>query len=155
MRSTGRFQAAGVLVCGLLIASGCSSSPTAPSQSPAAASSIGSNAESQVIAQQASLSSEDLAARGWDCRQSPFNPSVVTCSPPNQVHPMLLTGPPPPTDRPASITLLVFVDGAYAGTNLLIRSDLYQGQECRSTSAPYRFIARIGYYECLHQSQAS
>ena len=25
---------------------------------------------------------------------------------------------------------------------------------CGSTDAPYTFIARIGYYECLHRSQA-
>jgi hypothetical protein len=61
---------------------------------------------------------------------------------------------PPPEDRPATLTLLVFEDGVFGGTNLLIRSDLYQGQECRSTGAPYRYIARIGYYECRHQSQA-
>jgi hypothetical protein len=46
--------------------------------------------------------------------------------------------------------LLVFDNGVFSGTDLLIRSDLYNGQECRATGAPYRFIARIGYNECLH-----
>jgi hypothetical protein len=62
---------------------------------------------------------------------------------------------PPSPDRPASITLLVFDNGVFLGTNLLIRSDPYHGQPCKSTGNPYRFIARIGYYECLHQSQAN
>jgi hypothetical protein len=70
------------------------------------------------------------------------------------MHPLLLPGPPPPADRPPTFTLLVFDNGVFIATDLLIRSDLYNGQECRATGAPYRFIARIGYYECLHQSQA-
>jgi hypothetical protein len=76
------------------------------------------------------------------------------CSRSRPSQPLSLPGPPPPVDRPETITLLVFDDGVFTGTNLLIRSDLYNGQECRDSGAPYRFIARIGYYECLHQSQA-
>jgi hypothetical protein len=155
MRLTLRFRAAvGVLLSGI-IASGCSSSPAAPSQSQAAASPTSSSAEPIVMAQAPGLSLEDLEARGWDCRPAPFNPIRVTCSHPNQLHPVGLPGPPPPPDRPASITLLVFDNGAFLGTSLLIRSDLYHGQQCRSTNGPYTFIARIGYYECLHRSQAS
>ena len=41
-------------------------------------------------------------------------------------------------------------NGVFIGTNLLIRSDFYRGQQCNATGAPYRFIPRIGYYECLH-----
>jgi hypothetical protein len=155
MPLTFRFHAAvGVLVAGI-IASGCSSSPTAPSQSQTAASPTWSDAGSQVIAQQGGLSLEDVEARGWDCHPAPGNPVMVTCSHPNQLHPILLPGPPPPEDRPAAITLLVFDSGAFIGTDILIRSDLYRDQPCKSTGGPYRFIGRIGYYECLHQSQAS
>jgi hypothetical protein len=74
----------------------------------------------------------------------------VTCSPPNQDHPILLPGPPPPPDRPATFTLLVFDGGLFIGTDLLIRADLYGGQPCRAFDGPYRFIPRIGYYECVH-----
>jgi hypothetical protein len=77
-------------------------------------------------------------------------PTRVTCSPPNQPHPITLPGPPPPPDRPATFTLLVFDNGVFYGTDLLIRSDLYAGQPCKSTGGPYRFIPRIGYYECVH-----
>ena len=97
------------------------------------------------------LSLEHLQASGWDCRQSPFNPMVTTCSHPNQIHPLGLSGPPPPPDRPASITLRVFNNGVFTATSLLIRSDLYNGQTCKTTGGPYTFIARIGYYECQHK----
>ena len=151
MRLRFRFQAAaGVLVCGI-VASGCSSSATAPSPSGAAASPSLSGNDSEL--QQPNVSIEHLESQGWDCRPSPINPNRVTCSHPNGPHPGGLPGPPPPPDRPASISLLVFDNGVFIGTNLLIRSDLYHGQPCHSTGNPYRFIARIGYYECLHQSQ--
>ena len=154
MRLTLRVGAAvGVLVLSI-IASGCSQSPSAPSPTQAAASATSSSADPIVIAQAPGLSIEDLEARGWDCRPAPFNPIRTTCSHPNQLHPVLLPGPPPPPDRPASITLVVFENGAFLGTSLLIRSDLYNGQPCRSTNGPYTFIARIGYYECQHRSQA-
>ena len=142
MRLRARFQAAaGVLVCSL-VASSCSSSPSAPSQT--SVSSVLS------LAQQGGLSLEDAVARGWDCRPAPFNPTRVTCSPPNQPHPVSLPGPPPPDDRPTTFTLLVFDNGVFVGTSLLIRSDLYSDQPCRSRGGLYSFIPRIGYYECLH-----
>ena len=147
MRLSVRFQAAaGVLICGL-IASGCSGSTTAPSPSRSAG-----GADTQVVIQQPNLSIEDLVSRGWDCRPAPFRPTVVTCSHPNEPHPVSLPGPPPPPDRPASIQLLVFENGVFVGTSVLIRSDLYHGQPCSSTGGPYTFIGRIGYYECRHQS---
>ena len=76
---------------------------------------------------------------------------MTTCSHPNQTHPVSLSGPPPPADRPASITLLVFDNGVFAGTSLLIRSDLYHGQHMQVDGWPLHFIGRIGYYECLHK----
>ena len=146
----------GTLLCGT-IAGACSPSPVGPSQFRTAAPTIVESvtvSESRITTQAAGLAPEDFAARGWDCRPSPSNPQIITCSPPNQVHPASLPGPPPPVDRPETIRLLVFVNGAFTGITLLIRSDLYNGQECPSTGAPYRFIARIGYYECRHESQA-
>ena len=150
MRLTLRFRSAvGVLLSGI-VASGCSQAPSAPSPSQAAASTTSSSAEPIVMAQAPGLSLEDVVARGWDCRPSPVNPSRLTCSHPNQLHPLAIPGPPPPPDRPAAITLLVFDSGVFDGTSVLIRSDLYNGQTCRSRGGPYSFIGRIGYYECLH-----
>jgi hypothetical protein len=146
----------GTLLCGT-IAGACSPSPVGPSQFRTAAPTIVESvtaSESRITTQAAGLAPEDLGARGWDCRPAPGFPTRLTCSPPNQMHPILLPGPPPPEDRPATLTLLVFENGVFVGTTLLIRSDLYHGQGCRATGAPYRYIARIGYYECRHQSQA-
>ena len=42
------------------------------------------------------------------------------------------------------------VSGEFLWTVKLIRADLYQGQPCGSGGEPYRFIALIGYYECVH-----
>jgi len=133
------WASAGALTCALTV-SACGQTSTAPSRT---------LAPSVADTTSASSSPEDFAARGWDCRPAPTNPIRVTCSPPNQGHPVLLPGPPPPADRPETFTLLVFDSGVFIGTDLLIRSDLYQGQPCHSSGGPYRFIARIGYYECL------
>ena len=143
--------AAGVLICGLVL-NACSRSPVAPSPGPAQPREAdpASILAAHGIAQTAGLSPDDVVARGWDCRPAPTIPNRVTCSPPNHDHPVLLPGPPPPADRPATFTLLVFDSGVFIGTDLLIREDLYRGQPCRAFNGPYRFIPRIGYYECLH-----
>ena len=154
MRPFAIHAAAGALLLGTLT-SACSRSPAAPS--PASAGRQPEEAmvpsEAAVTTQAAGLSAEDLAARGWDCRPAPI-PNRVGCSAPNQQHPASIPGPPPPDERPAAINLFVFDSGVFIGTNLLIRSDLYNGQPCRSTAGLYRFIPRIGYYECLHAVNA-
>jgi hypothetical protein len=140
------------LVFACALAGAACQTPTGPTASaanqPIALGTLGP-AQSQLAAEAVGLSPQDLAARGWDCRPTPI-PNRVSCSPPNQMHPLLLPGPPPPADRPPTFTLLVFDNGVFIGTDLLIRSDLYRGQQCNATGAPYRFISRIGYYECLH-----
>jgi hypothetical protein len=142
MRAIFPSRAAAVALALGIMATGCSQSPVAPSTLPAvtvptATSAANDSAASMAIGQ-ASLTAADLEARGWDCRPAPVNPIRVVCSRPNQIHPVLLPGPPPPEDRPASITLLVFDNGVFAGTSVLIRSDLYRGQPCRSTAVPTR-----------------
>ena len=146
-----RFGAAIGVAALSLIAFGCSRSPSAPSPAQAAAYPTSSSAEPTAMAQAQGLSLEDLVDRGWDCRRAPFNPIRVTCSHPNQLHPVGIPGPPPPPDRPAAITLLGFDNGVFIGTSVLIRADLYSGQACQSTGGLYNFIGRIGYYECLHK----
>ena len=159
MRAIFPTMAAAVALALGTVATGCSEPPVAPSTLPAVtaptATGAANGSAAAIAMAQASLTAADLEAQGWDCRPAPFNPIRVVCSRPNQLHPVLLPGPPPAEDRPASITLLVFDNGVFAGTSVLIRSDLYRGQPCSSTGDGYTFIARIGYYECLHQSQAS
>jgi hypothetical protein len=133
------------LACGIF-ATACESSvaPTAP-HPVTAPTATGS----------AMLTPAHLDDQGWDCRALPFNPALVTCSRPNQPHPLTIPGPPPPDDRPASVTLIAFENGVFIGTSVLIRSDLYNGQPCRSTGGAYTFIPRIGFYECLHRKNGS
>ena len=154
MRVICAIQGACILMCGI-VAAGCSQAPVVPSQfrAVAEASPLESSGDidARFTAQSADLSPADLTARGWDCRPAPTIPNRVTCIHPNAVHPVLFPGPPPPPDRPAAITLLVFDSDSFTGTDILIRSDLYNGQTCASTGQAYRFIARIGYYECLHE----
>jgi hypothetical protein len=140
-----------LLSAGALLSSACEA-PTRPTASTATRSAtLATLGElpSQLAAEAVGQSPQDFVARGWDCRPTPI-PNRVSCSPPNQMHPLLLPGPPPPADRPPTFSLLVFDNGMFIGTDLLIRSDLYRDQQCNATSALYRFISRIGYYECLH-----
>lgn len=90
----------------------------------------------------------ELTSRGWTCFTPPV-PNRIVCSRPNQGFPTV--GTPPPGDRPATFTFWLFDgSGAFTGTELLIRTDLYKGQRCESTGAPYVFVSFIGYYECVH-----
>jgi hypothetical protein len=96
----------------------------------------------------APLSPTDLENRGWTCFEPPLpGTNKILCSRPNQALPMLGS----PDDRPATLTFLVFDGtGSFVGTQLLLRTDLYNGQLCESTGALYEFRAAIGYYECVH-----
>ena len=92
-------------------------------------------------------SMDELVERGWECHPSRYLLEATACSAPSEGFPVAAT--PPPPDRRAAFTLLLFVDGRFAGTLLLIRSDLYQGQRCSSTGEPYAFNQSVGYYECF------
>ena len=93
------------------------------------------------------LNPTELTARGWTCFE-PI-PNRIVCSHPNQGLPPFAD--PPPPDRPASFSFLIFDDtGRFVGTEILLRTELYKGQICESTDRPYDFVAVIGYYECVH-----
>ena len=103
------------------------------------------NAIAQAVA--GHLTPTDLTNRGWGCFE-PI-PNRIVCSHPNQGFPTV--GTPPPGDRPASFTFLVFDETSrFVGTELLLRTDRYNGQLCESTGQPYDFVDVIGYYECIH-----
>ena len=136
-----------VAILGLIgAATGCgdTANPVRPT-APAGASGI------ETLAAQpsgAALSPTDLENRGWACFPPPV-PNRIVCSRPNQGFPTV--GNPPPADRPASFTFLVFDgNGRFTGTEVLIRTDLYAGQLCESTGQPYVFVPVIGYNECVH-----
>jgi hypothetical protein len=104
-------------------------------------------ADLDASASPAHLNPTDLEMRGWTCFQPPV-PNRIVCSRPHQGRPEV--GNPPPDDRPATFTFLVFDgSGVFMGTELLIRTDLYKGQLCESTRQPYILRGVIGYYECV------
>ena len=143
----------------LSVALGCSESanparPTAvtPAGTAAVAAAL-SSAEAQpnvALAAQSQaqhLNPAELTSRGWTCFE-PI-PNRIVCSHPNQGLPPFAD--PPPPDRPASFSFLIFDDtGRFVGTEILLRTELYKGEICESTHRPYDFVAVIGYYECVH-----
>ena len=117
--------------------------PKTPANSPSAAL-----VEPNALASAARLNPTELETHGWTCFRPPV-PNRIVCSRPNQGRPTV--GDPPPDDRPATFTFLVFDGtGLFVGTELLIRTDLYRGQLCESTGQEYDFRLAIGYYECVH-----
>ena len=129
---------------------GCAQ-PTSPTAQPARTSDAGNLAPASTqmtVENAAQVSPGDLIARGWSCRTTPIGDRII-CSHPNQGFPVF--GVPPPADRPANFTFLTFgLSGNFIGTEILIRSDLYNGQRCESTGLPYVLRAAVGYYECVH-----
>ena len=149
--------AACAMLFGAFLTSACSPSSISPTRV-ADAASPGSASSSAASAGEvspntsghnsAALTPSMLVERGWVCRQPPI-PNRVICSRPNQGFP--LAGNPPPADRPATFTFLAFDGaGAFIGTQLMIRSDLYQGQRCGPSVDPFVLRPPIGYYECVH-----
>ena len=129
-----------------VLAVGCSATPTepTPASAPAGAPGLGGGTEVRSTG----VTPADLIARGWECRVPPPYPDRLVCRAPNQSVP----SPAVPVDeRPPTFNLLVFQDtGAFIGTLIGLRADLYRGQTCGPTGEPYIFRPPIGYYECLH-----
>ena len=92
-------------------------------------------------------SPEQLAAAGWTCFVPPIAGSGVVCFNPAQGRP-----PIPSLGEDGRATYMVMrwtPAGEFDGHAHLIRPDLYAGQPCAQTGAPYVFSPRIGYYECV------
>jgi hypothetical protein len=90
---------------------------------------------------------DQLVAAGWTCFRDP-NPATprTVCSDPGHGRPI----PSDPNAPPSYNFKLFNLDGSFIGTSHLIRADLYSGEPCPPTGAPYLFIAPIGYYRCEH-----
>jgi hypothetical protein len=152
----GRLGMAGVLCAGALIGSACgrdaamrANSVIGPS-AVAAEGRTGSGAATGGLMPQAlsgGLTPIELIERGWSCRVTPVG--TTACSPPGQGLPVFGA----PEDRPPSYLLHVFdtATGEFLGFARMIRTDLYEGQTCPSTGAPYVYLPHIGYYECFNQ----
>ena len=87
-----------------------------------------------------------LSVSGWDCFVRPIGEGIV-CANPGLGRP---PRPAVPDGRPAYMFLLFDSQGTFVATELLIRADLYRGQLCGGSGAPYVLRAPIGYYECVH-----
>ena len=147
-----------VALLALTAASAASSEDAAPVRPSGVPTAISSSAVKEGPTGQPTAA--ELTARGWTCFIPPPFPTRTVCSHPNQGFPAI----PPPADRPATYNLWIFENGQFAGTNHLIRPDLYcgadvtdaagtctrKGATCRSTGDSYFFATIIGYYECLH-----
>ena len=126
----------------LSVAVACSQTPTNPTASPNATASDSS-------AQASRPGWEHFAAQGWNCRQP--SAGVTVCSPPGQALPVVAIPPAqPPADRPPTVTLKRWINGVFNANVLLKRPEIYNGQPCESTGAPYTFITVLGYFECAH-----
>ena len=137
-----------LVTAGALGTFGCAQ-PTSPSAQPTRqieASNLTSAVAHITVENAAKVSPAELTANGWSCRTTPTGDRII-CSHPNQGFPVFGA----PADRPANFTFLTFsLTGDFIGTEILIRSDLYNGQRCESTGLPYVLRAAVGYYECIH-----
>ena len=94
---------------------------------------------------------QDFDAHGWNCRHAANAPGVTVCSPPGQPLPVVAIPPAqPPADRPQTVMLKRWRNGVFDANVLLIRPEIYNGQPCESTGAPYTFVSVLGYFECAH-----
>ncbi len=86
-------------------------------------------------------------AAGWDCNPQVLIGGYYHCAPPGKPSVAdLIAG----TDV-SSIVLRVFTpDGTFAGTELLLRADLYAGQGCPQDSLVQWDLLPFGYYACHH-----
>jgi hypothetical protein len=149
----GRLGMAGVLCVGALIGSACgrdtatgASAVVGPSAVAAEAEASSGAAGGGATAQSGGLTPTELMERGWSCRVTPVGNTA--CSPPGRGLPVFGA----PEDRPPSYLVHVFITATseYLGFSRMIRTDLYQGQTCPSTSAAYTHLPHIGYYECFN-----
>jgi hypothetical protein len=98
-----------------------------------------------VPAGAAGVTPETLSAAGWSCFQAPVGPPGVICANPGLGRPI-----PGDPDPPPQYTLVRFdLDGTYDAKVHFIRADLYAGQPCGPSGAPYLLSPRIGYFECV------
>ena len=135
----GRLAMAGLLFAGALVGSACGGDAPMGANAMVGPSAVAAQGEGR-------LTPAELRERGWSCRITPEGHTA--CSPPGRGLPVFGA----PADRPPSYHVHVFdtATSAYLGFGRMIRTDLYAGQTCPSTGAPYTHLPHIGYYECFN-----
>lgn len=86
-------------------------------------------------------------ANGWDCTPQILIGGYYHCAPPGKPSVAnLIEG-----SDASTLVLRVFrPGGSFAGTELLLRSDLYAGQSCPQDMLPEWDLLPFGYYACHH-----
>jgi hypothetical protein len=87
-------------------------------------------------------------ANGWDCTPLILLGGHYHCSPPGRPSVAdIIAG----TDEPSIVHQVFLPDGSFAGTELLIRADLYAGQPCPTDQwLPVPPVGPVQYYACHH-----
>jgi hypothetical protein len=90
----------------------------------------------------------DAIANGWDCNPLILIGGHYHCSPPGRPSVAdIIAG----TDVPTVVHQVFVPDGTFAGTELLIRADLYAGQPCPTDQwLPVPPVGPVQYYACHH-----
>jgi len=87
-------------------------------------------------------------ANGWDCNPLILIGGHYHCSPPGKPSVAdVIAG----TDEPSVVHQVFRTDGTFAGTEHLIRADLYAGQRCPQDQwLPVPPVGPVQYYACHH-----
>jgi len=88
------------------------------------------------------------SANGWDCNPLILLGGHYHCSPPGRPSVAdIIAG----TDVPSVVHQVFLPDGSFAGTETLIRADLYAGQPCPTDQwLPVPPVGPVQYYACHH-----
>lgn len=87
-------------------------------------------------------------AAGWDCSPQVLIVGYFHCAPPGK--PSVLDMIQGNTESPSIVLRVFYPSGAFAGTEHLIRADLYQGQPCPQDNLATWDLLPFGYRACHH-----
>ena len=87
-------------------------------------------------------------AAGWDCNPQVLIVGYFHCAPPGK--PSVLDMIQGKTDTPSIVLRGFYPSGEFAGTEDLMRADLYQGQPCPQDNLSTWDLLPFGYRACHH-----
>ena len=87
-------------------------------------------------------------AAGWDCNPQVLIVGYFHCTPPGK--PSVLDMIQGKTQAPSIVVRVFYPSGDFAGTEHLMRADLYQGQPCPQDNLVTWDLLPFGYRACHH-----
>lgn len=87
-------------------------------------------------------------AAGWDCNPQVLIVGYFHCAPPGK--PSVLDMIQGNADTPSIVLRVFYPSGEFAGTEHLMRADLYQGQPCPQDNLTTWDLLPFGYRACHH-----